>query len=269
MVRSHHVPLLGWTQKSHIEWTEQTWNPVTGCTKVSVGCKHCYAERMALRLQAMAAPGYGRGFELTLHEDRLSQPLERKKPTVYFVCSMADLFHEEVPDAFIDRVLAVARQTPRHTYQILTKRAERLPEFFALRSVPPNVWLGVGGGPPPRLAAHRRSSPRARPRPLPVGGAAAGRPGAAGPGRDSVGYLWWRIGTGCPPDAARVSAGGAGPVRNCRRGVPVQAVGRLVAGRRVPRQEGQRPVAGGATVGRAAGVRGDAALSGSHNLKVL
>jgi protein gp37 len=131
------------TQKSHIEWTEQTWNPVTGCTKVSAGCKHCYAERMALRLQAMVAPGYGRGFELTLHEDRLSQPLERKKPTVYFVCSMADLFHEEVPDAFIDRVLAVARQTPRHTYQILTKRAERLPEFFASRSVPPNVWLGV------------------------------------------------------------------------------------------------------------------------------
>ena len=128
---------------SRIEWTEQTWNPVTGCTQVSAGCRHCYAERMALRLQAMGAPGYARGFALTLHEDRLGQPLERKKPTVYFVGSMADLFHEEVPDAFIDRVLAVARQTPRHTYLLLTKRAERLAGFFASRPVPNNVWLGV------------------------------------------------------------------------------------------------------------------------------
>ena len=128
---------------TRIEWTEQTWNPVTGCTKVSPGCKHCYAERMALRLQAMGAPGYARGFDLTLHADRLGQPLERKKPTVYFICSMADLFHEEVSDAFVERVLAVARQTPRHTYQILTQRAERLPRFFANRPIPPNVWLGV------------------------------------------------------------------------------------------------------------------------------
>jgi protein gp37 len=128
---------------SKIEWTEQTWNPVTGCAKVSAGCKHCYAERMALRLQAMAAPGYARGFALTLHTDRLSQPLGRKKPTLYFVCSMADLFHEDVPDAFIDRVLATMHRTPWHTYQLLTKRAERLPDFFANRPVPPNVWLGV------------------------------------------------------------------------------------------------------------------------------
>ena len=82
---------------SRIEWTEQTWNPVTGCTKISPGCQHCYAERMALRLQAMDAPGYARGFALTLHEDRLDQPLGRKKPTVYFVGSMADLFHETCP----------------------------------------------------------------------------------------------------------------------------------------------------------------------------
>jgi protein gp37 len=126
-----------------IEWTEQTWNPVTGCTKVSPGCKHCYAERMALHLQATGAAGYAGGFALTLREDRLGQPLERDKPTVYFVCSMADLFHEDVPDPFIDRVLAVIRRTPRHTYLLLTKRAERLPDFFASRSVPANVWLGV------------------------------------------------------------------------------------------------------------------------------
>ena len=128
---------------SRIEWTEQTWNPVTGCAKVSPGCKHCYAERMALQLQAMAAPGYTRGFALTLHADRLDLPLGRKKSTLYFVCSMADLFHEDVPDAFIDRVLATMHRTPWHIYQFLTKRAERLPEFFASRPIPPNVWLGV------------------------------------------------------------------------------------------------------------------------------
>ena len=124
---------------SRIEWTEQIWNPVTGCAKVSPGCKHCYAERMALQLQAMAAPGYTRGFALTLHADRLDLPLGRKKSTLYFVCSMADLFHEDVPDAFIDRVLETMHRTPWHIYQFLTKRAERLPEFFASRPMPPNV----------------------------------------------------------------------------------------------------------------------------------
>jgi protein gp37 len=129
--------------ESKIEWTEQTWNPVTGCTKVSPGCKHCYAEVMAQRLQAMGAAGYPRGFALTLHEERLNQPLRRKKPTVYFVNSMSDLFHEDVPDAFIERVLAVAAQTPRHTYQLLTQHADRLPRFFESRPVPGNVGLGV------------------------------------------------------------------------------------------------------------------------------
>jgi protein gp37 len=128
---------------SKIEWTEQTWNPVTGCTKISPGCKHCYAETMALRLQAMGAAGYAHGFALALHEERLQQPLRRKKSTVYFVNSMSDLFHEDVPDAFIEQVLAVAAQTPQHTYQILTKRAERLPSFFSQRLLPTNVWLGV------------------------------------------------------------------------------------------------------------------------------
>ena len=126
-----------------IEWTEQTWNPVTGCTKVSPGCKYCYAERMVRRLQAMAAPGYARGFDLTLHEERLHRPLGHRKPTVYFVNSMSDLFHEDVPDTFIERAITVARRTPQHTYQILTKRAERLPRFFGQRAVPANVWLGV------------------------------------------------------------------------------------------------------------------------------
>lgn len=129
--------------ESKIEWTEQTWNPVTGCTKISPGCKNCYAETLALRLQAMKAAGYARGFALTLHQARLQQPLQRKKPTVYFVNSMSDLFHEDVPDTFIEQVMTVAQRTPQHTYQILTKRAERLSRFFDQRSIPANIWLGV------------------------------------------------------------------------------------------------------------------------------
>ncbi|TCV79206.1 DUF5131 family protein [Sulfurirhabdus autotrophica] len=131
------------TSQSRIEWTEQTWNPTTGCTKVSPGCKHCYAEVMARRLHAMGAPGYKNGFKLAILPERLVQPLQRKKPTVYFVNSMSDLFHENIPDQFLDEVFSVIRQTPQHTYQILTKRAERLPHYFADRGCPQNVWLGV------------------------------------------------------------------------------------------------------------------------------
>jgi protein gp37 len=131
------------TTASSIEWTEQTWNPTTGCTKVSPGCKNCYAEVMARRLHAMGARGYERGFKLSLHPDRLDQPLARKRPTVFFVNSMSDLFHKDVPDAFLDRVFDVIRETPQHTYQVLTKRARRLPQYFARRPCPTNVWLGV------------------------------------------------------------------------------------------------------------------------------
>lgn len=128
---------------SKIEWTEQTWNPVTGCTKVSPGCKHCYAETMAIRLQAMGAPGYENGFTLTLMPDRLEQPILRKKPTVYFVNSMSDLFHELVPFEYIDRVFNTIQMTPQHTYQVLTKRALRMAEYFETRKVPDNAWIGV------------------------------------------------------------------------------------------------------------------------------
>ncbi len=129
---------------SKIEWTEQTWNPVTGCTKVSPGCKHCYAEVMAKRLQAMGAQGYEEGFsKISLMENRLHQPLARKKPTLYFVNSMSDLFHEDVPFEYIDRVFKTIRFTPQHSYQILTKRAERMRVYFETRNVPDNAWLGV------------------------------------------------------------------------------------------------------------------------------
>lgn len=129
--------------QSKIEWTERTWNPTTGCSKVSPGCEHCYAKTMAGRLKAMGASGYQNGFNLTLQPDRLNQPLKRKKPTVYFVNSMSDLFHKAIPDQYLDQVFDVIRETPQHTYQILTKRAERLPHYFANRDCPPNVWLGV------------------------------------------------------------------------------------------------------------------------------
>lgn len=131
------------SSKSKIEWTEQTWNPTTGCRKISPGCKHCYAEVMAHRLHAMGTSGYENGFELSIQPERLAQPLKRRKPTVYFVNSMSDLFHEDIPDSFLDRVFDVIKETPQHTYQILTKRAERLPDYFQNRTCPENVWLGV------------------------------------------------------------------------------------------------------------------------------
>lgn len=131
------------SSNSSIEWTEQTWNPVTGCTKVTAGCKHCYAEKMAKRLQAMGANGYQNGFKLSLMEDRLMQPLKRKKPTMYFVNSMSDLFHEEVPFSYIDKVMDIISKTPHHSYQILTKRAVRMSEYFSDREVPQNIWAGV------------------------------------------------------------------------------------------------------------------------------
>ncbi|MEK8034244.1 phage Gp37/Gp68 family protein [Ideonella sp. DXS29W] len=131
------------TTVSRIEWTEQTWNPTVGCTKISAGCKHCYAETMAKRLQAMGTPGYERGFELQLLPQRLQDPIKRKKPTVYFVNSMSDLFHERIPDDYISQVFDVVAQTPHHTYQILTKRGARMARFFKGKQAPRNAWLGV------------------------------------------------------------------------------------------------------------------------------
>lgn len=128
---------------SKIEWTEETWNPVTGCDKVSDGCKHCYAEVMAKRLKAMNTPGYENGFEVSILENRLTQPLKKKKPTKYFVNSMSDLFHEKVSFEFIDKVFDVIDQTPHHIYQILTKRSARMAEYFKTRTAPSNAWIGV------------------------------------------------------------------------------------------------------------------------------
>lgn len=129
--------------KSSIEWTETTWNPVTGCTKISAGCKHCYAERMARRLKAMGQPNYVNGFKLTLHPEMLNRPLTWKKPKIIFVNSMSDLFHEAVPIEFIRQVFTVMREAHWHTFQILTKRAERLALLDTELTWPDNVWMGV------------------------------------------------------------------------------------------------------------------------------
>lgn len=128
---------------SKIEWTEHTWNPVTGCTKLSPGCKFCYAETLAKRLKAMGAPGYERGFAVTLHPGRLNDPCKRRKPTMWFVNSMSDLFHDKVPFGFVNQVMATIEATPQHRYQILTKRPERMATYFKERPVPPNSWLGT------------------------------------------------------------------------------------------------------------------------------
>ncbi len=128
---------------SKIEWTEHTWNPVTGCTKISPGCKFCYAEVFAKRLQRMGTNGYENGFSLTLLPERLVEPTKRRKPTTWFVNSMSDLFHEKVPFDFLDQIFETIRATPHHRYQILTKRPERMQAYFEDRLVPPNAWLGT------------------------------------------------------------------------------------------------------------------------------
>lgn len=130
-------------QKSSIEWTESTWNPLTGCTKISPGCKHCYAERMALRLQAMRQPNYINGFSLTLHEGALELPLRWKKPRTIFVNSMSDMFHQRVPTDFILRAFDVMRRAHWHRFQVLTKRAERLLGLSDQLYWSDNIWMGV------------------------------------------------------------------------------------------------------------------------------
>jgi protein gp37 len=128
---------------SKIEWTEMTWNPVTGCDKVSAGCTHCYAERLAKRLKAMGVERYRDGFKLTLHEDLVDLPLKWRQPRLVFVNSMSDLFHEKVPVEFIRRVFATMERCPEHRFQILTKRSKRLAQLATQLPWPANVWMGV------------------------------------------------------------------------------------------------------------------------------
>jgi protein gp37 len=128
---------------SPIEWTDATWNPVTGCDKISPGCKHCYAERLAHRLQAMGNRNYKNGFEVTLQPHMLALPLRWKAPKRIFVNSMSDLFHDQVPLEYIQRVFGVMNQANQHQYQVLTKRAERLEELSTRLPWAPHIWMGV------------------------------------------------------------------------------------------------------------------------------
>jgi len=129
--------------QSTIEWTECTWNPVSGCTKISPGCANCYAERMAKRLQAMGQYRYRNGFKVTLHPEAIEEPYQWRKPRVVFVNSMSDLFHEDIPAKYIQSIFEVMNNTPRHTYQILTKRSERLAELAPILNWSENIWMGI------------------------------------------------------------------------------------------------------------------------------
>ncbi len=128
---------------SGIEWTETTWNPVTGCSKISPGCGHCYAERMAMRLQAMGLGKYRRGFDVAVHEAALEEPLRWRQPRLVFVNSMSDLFHSSVPARFIEAVFAVMNRANQHTFQVLTKRPDRVRLLEGRIRWTPNIWLGV------------------------------------------------------------------------------------------------------------------------------
>lgn len=128
---------------SNIEWTEATWNPVTGCSKVSEGCRHCYAERMAKRLYAMGNPRYLNGFKVTLHQDLIELPKKWNKPKKIFVNSMSDLFHVNVPLDFIQQVFNTMNETPQHTFQILTKRPERALKLAPYLNFSENIWMGT------------------------------------------------------------------------------------------------------------------------------
>lgn len=128
---------------SKIEWTETTWNPSTGCTKISSGCANCYAEVMTRRLNAMGMAKYKNGFELTCHYNDLKLPYSWKKPRIIFVNSMSDLFHEDMPFEFIKAVFEVMNNCPQHTFQVLTKRSEVLEKYYTLLNWTPNIWMGV------------------------------------------------------------------------------------------------------------------------------
>ncbi|HLG18091.1 MAG TPA: phage Gp37/Gp68 family protein [Blastocatellia bacterium] len=130
-------------RKTNIEWTDMTWNPVTGCTKISPGCKHCYAETMSKRLKQMGADRYRNGFKVTLHDDLVDLPTRWKRPRMVFVNSMSDLFQGEVPLEFIRRVFETMRECPQHQFQVLTKRADRLLEVSPQLNWAANIWMGV------------------------------------------------------------------------------------------------------------------------------
>ncbi len=245
---------------SHIEWTEATWNPVTGCDKVSPGCAHCYAERMAKRLQGMGQSNYARGFEPTLQPHMLELPLRWKRSRRIFVNSMSDMFHANVPVDFIRKAFDVMRRADWHEYQILTKRSERLLELDSMLQWAPHIWMGVSveNARFVHRIDHLRST-HARTCEVPVARAAARATSAARFAQHRLGDRRRRIGTPDEADGAVLGVRSSGPMPGGRRRVLLQAVGRGV-------QEPKRARARRAHVGRDAresGGRGPEAVDHS------
>ena len=214
--------------QSSIEWTETTWNPVTGCTKISDGCKHCYAERMATRLQAMGVEKYRNGFDLTVHESVLEEPLTWKKPRIVFVNSMSDLFHEAVPAAFIESVFRVMNRASQHTFQVLTKRPARVMELDPGLIWTPNIWMGTSIESKEwidRLAKLKEANALTK---IPVSRTITGAVAQPGLDRNRLGDRRRRIRTRCPTHEGGLGAGNTRQLHTNRRPVFLQAVGRRV-----------------------------------------
>ena len=236
---------------SAIEWTDATWNPVTGCTKVGAGCDNCYAERFAERFRDVAGHPYERGFDLTLRPDRLDRPLRWRKPRMIFVNSMSDLFHKDIPLDYTDRVFNVMQSARHHIFQVLTKRSSRMRRYLRrpvrnLRRPETHLVRRLDRGPggavpaaPPEGGSGRREVPVARTPPRP--------PRRARPREHFLGDRRGRERSGRPSDGGGMGPGHSRPVRPRRRCVLLQAVGRADA-------EGGRASSGRSGVERAAGI---------------
>lgn len=235
-------------QGSGIEWTESTWNPVTGCAKISPGCKHCYAERMAERLQAMGQANYANGFALTLQPQMLERPLTWKTPQTIFVNSMSDLFHDDVPLAFIRRVFDVMARAHWHRFQVLTKRAERLQAIGHALDWPANVWMGVQRRERSLPAPGRPTPCRAGADAVPLAGTAAWSDPRPESVRHRLGDRRRGVRSRRTPDEPCVGHRSPRPVCSRERAVLFQAVGGT-------EQEGHREGARGSRVGRDAAGR--------------
>ena len=219
------------SEHSEIEWTDATWNPVRGCTKITPGCDHCYAETFAERFRGVPGHPYEQGFDLRLVPEKLAEPLRWKTPKMIFVNSMSDLFHKDVPDDYVEAVGRVMDRANWHTYQVLTKRSSRLRNMLQTR-------LRVRRWASQHLVGRQRRRPSSRPGsdqasatspggcPIPVHRAAARRPRRDQPRRNSLGHRRGRERSRCPADAEGMGALDSGSVRACTGSVLLQAVGR-------------------------------------------
>ena len=199
--------------QSTIEWTESTWNPLTGCTKISPGCKFCYAERMAKRLQAMNQARYMNGFKLTLHEDLLELPIYWKKPQLIFVNSMSGMFHRDVPAWFIQKTFDVMHRAWWHQFQVLTKRSDYLLELSPVRHLARECLDGCERGAAGLCLSHRPPSRDRGSGQVRFLGASAGAPPQARPARDRLGHRRGRIRSRSPADGGRLGPGNQGTMR--------------------------------------------------------